>query len=98
MPATLIGVCGTEDAKLRIVCAEGETTGDSFDDVGTVNGGFRFASGDVRESWLRWARAGVTHHSALTRGHLGDTLVRVAAHLGVECVVVDRAIREAEDL
>lgn len=94
MPATLVAVCGTSDGRLRLVCAEGSTTGDSFDRVGTVNGGFRFASGGVRENWLRWVRAGVTHHSALTSGRRGALLARVAAHLDVEFVDVGRTEKE----
>lgn len=72
----------------RFVVAEGTFTGRSSPATGTVNAGFRFDSGSVGEAWARWARAGVTHHSAATNVHLADDIERVARLLGVDCVRV----------
>ncbi len=90
-PASLIGFTphASERSGFRFVIAEGRITERSLPASPTVGGVFRF-SGDtnVAESWGRWARSGVNHHSAASPGHLADDLAVVASFLGVGCVRV----------
>lgn len=89
-PATLVGFTPHPAAVggFRFVVARGELTDRRFPETGTANGAFRFASGPVSEAWTRWAAAGVNHHSSATPGDLGESVLAVAHHLGIECVVV----------
>lgn len=89
-PATLVAFAQLDAPApaFRLVAARGEFTGSSWPGTGTANGGFRFAAPSAAEGWARWARAGAGHHSSATHGDLADAVALVAAHLGVECVVV----------
>lgn len=86
-PATLVGF--TPHARgFRYVVAPGVLTDRRFDETGTVNGAFRFASGPVSEAWPRWASAGVNHHSSATLGDLTAGVTAVALHLGIDAIQV----------
>jgi L-arabinose isomerase len=89
-PATLVGFTPHPDARggFRFVAARGELTGRRFPETGTLNGAFRFRDGGVEEAWVRWAAAGVNHHSSATPGDIAADVAAVARHLGVEAVVV----------
>jgi len=81
-PATLVAVV-PDGPSLKVVSAEGEVTEDAYPLVGAVNGAFRFTLSPAQETWTRWVRAGVTHHSALGRGHLGARLQIVCDYAGI---------------
>ena len=89
-PATLVGFTPHPTARhgFRYIVATGELTERRFPETGTANGAFRFGSGPVEEAWLRWADAGVNHHSSASPGDLARSVGLVARHLGVECVAV----------
>jgi L-arabinose isomerase len=89
-PATLVGFTPHPRARrgFRYVVARGELTDRTFPETGTINGAFRFRDGPVEAAWARWASAGVNHHSSATPGDLSDDVARVAAHLGIEAVIV----------
>jgi L-arabinose isomerase len=85
-PASLVGFVLAGGP--RWVVAEGAFTGTSAPGTGTPNAGFRFATGPVGEAWPRWARAGVTHHSAATNALVAGDVEVVARHLGGSMVLV----------
>ena len=89
-PATLVGFTPHPRAErqFQFVIAPGELTARRFPATGTTNGAFRFASGPVGEAWVRWARAGVNHHSCATPGDYADAVEGVARQLGVDAVRV----------
>jgi len=87
-PATLLAVSYSTSGRLRLVSAEGVSTGRGFPATGTPNGAFRFASGSPKTAWEAWIRAGVNHHSALAKGHLASAVERVALALGIEHIAV----------
>jgi L-arabinose isomerase len=89
-PATLVGFTPHPAARggFRYAVARGELTERRFPETGTPNGAFRFLGGSVEEAWSRWAATGVNHHSSATPGDLAADVAEVAAHLGVEAVVV----------
>ena len=86
-PATLIGFAQLDDGH-RFIAAPGELTGRRFDQTGTSNGAFRFASAPASEAWTAWCLAGANHHGALTPHLVANQVARVAAHLGQDAVVV----------
>jgi len=85
-PASLVAFTFTS-AGPRWVVAEGAFTGREAPLTGTPHSGFRFASGHVAESWVRWAAAGVTHHSVATNALLGQDIKAVARHLNTDVVL-----------
>ncbi len=89
-PATLVGFTPHPAARggFRYVVARGELTARRFPATGTVNGAFRFAVGSVEEAWVRWASAGVNHHSSATPGDIALDVAAVASYLGIEAVVI----------
>jgi L-arabinose isomerase len=89
-PATLVGFTPHPDAAggFRYVVARGELTSRRFPQTGTANGAFRFSHGPVEEAWVRWATAGVNHHSSATPGDISTPVATVARLLGIEAVVI----------
>lgn len=89
-PASLVGFTphSSSAGGFRYIVARGELTTRRFPQTGTSNGAFRFAEGSVVDAWVRWAEAGVNHHSAATPGDYADAVVDLANHLGVGCVIV----------
>ena len=93
-PASLVGftMAADEPSGFRFVVAEGAITERRLDASPSVGGAFRFAGRDgLRASWRRWARSGVGHHSAATRGHQARAVSLLASYLGVGCTVVCEA-------
>src|SRR5690606_33743927 len=90
-PGTLVGFTphAAEPSGFRFVVAEGTFVARDLDAAGTPAAAFRFCGEQsVAEAWVRWVGAGVTHHSAATRGHRARAIERLAHHLGVGCVVI----------
>lgn len=83
-PAGLVAFTQRVDGTARFIAADGRTTGRRSPQTGTVNAGFRFASGPVTQAWPRWAEAGANHHSALTCAAIAADIERIADHLGAE--------------
>lgn len=90
-PATLVAFTpnGREPSGFRFVVAEGHITDRSFPANPTVGGAFRFCGNNgVTTAWARWISAGVNHHSAAGRGHIGSEVETIARCLGVGYVKV----------
>lgn len=84
-PGTLVAFAQVGEG-YRLIAAEGEHTGRSFQATGTANGGFRFQQG--LGGWVQWCRAGANHHSSATHGRLGAEIGMLARFLGIEAVLV----------
>ena len=90
-PATLVGFTPhhAEPSGFRLIAAEGDITERSFPDSPTVGGAFRFAGDDpVGETWSRWAKAGVNHHSACAPGRIADQVAIVSRYLKIGFIQV----------
>ena len=85
-PASLVAFVMTPEP--RFVVAEGEFTGRQFPATGVPNGSFRFHSTPLPEAWSDWIRAGVTHHSVATSGHLAEQIHGVARLVDAEFIEV----------
>lgn len=85
-PASLVAFVMVPEP--RFVVAEGEFTGRDFPETGVPNGSFRFHSAPMERAWSAWLRAGVTHHSVATSGHLADAIRGVALLTGSQFVQV----------
>jgi len=82
-PVTIVGCTQTEDGRLKLLAAEGESIrGETFR-IGNTNSRLRFglAPGEFLE---RWCDEGPTHHVALGVGHVAREVRTVARLLGVE--------------
>ena len=85
-PASLVAFVMTPEP--RFVVAEGEFTGRHFPATGVPNGSFRFNSAPLAHAWSEWVKAGVTHHSVATTGHLANDIRGVARLTGAQFVHV----------
>ena len=87
-PITMLSIGVKADGRFKFVVAEGESIHGPIPPTGNTNTHGRFKP-DVRTFLRRWVMEGPTHHFALGVGHHARALRRIAAILGVECVVVE---------
>lgn len=87
-PATMIAftVLPGVPGGARLVTLEGEVLGQATSASPTSGGMLRFGGDHPTHAWSRWVAAGVGHHSALARGHVADSVAKVAAHLTIDAV------------
>jgi L-arabinose isomerase len=88
-PITMMSIGQKPDGTFKFVIAEGMSERRPIPPTGNTNTHGRFGR-DVRTFLCEWVREGPTHHFALGTGLHADSLVRVAACLGIEAVVVRR--------
>ena len=82
-PVTIVGCTQTEDGRLKLLAAEGESIpGETFR-IGNTNSRLRFGLGPA-EFLERWCAEGPTHHVALGVGHVAGEVRNVASLLGLE--------------
>jgi len=92
-PITILGLTQTGDGHLKWLVAEGWSLPGEILRIGNTNSRLRFTvkpedDFDVA-SWMNaWAAQGPTHHVALGVGHHAGTLTKMAAVMGLECVVL----------
>ena len=89
-PITMLGLTSKADGRFKFVIAEGASLHGPIPATGNTNTR-GFFKPDARTFLSRWVAEGPTHHFALGVGHEAAALLRVAAALGVEAVVVDGA-------
>ena len=76
-PVTIVGCTQTEDGRLKLLAAEGESIpGETFR-IGNTNSRLRFGHGPA-EFLERWCAEGPTHHVALGVGHVAREVRTVA--------------------
>ena len=85
---TLVSLTTGAGGRLRFVVTEGEVPDFPYiPDLGRPH--FKFCpDGDLSDFLTRFSTAGGSHHQALAYGRWGDTVVRVAAVMGIECTRV----------
>jgi L-arabinose isomerase len=88
-PITMMSIGQTADGKFKFIVAEGMSERRPIPPTGNTNTHGRFGK-NVRKFLCDWVKEGPTHHFALGIGHHADTLVKVAACLGIEAAVVRR--------
>ena len=82
-PVTIVGCTQTEDGRLKLLAAEGESIpGETFR-IGNTNSRLRFGHGPA-EFLERWCAEGPTHHVALGVGHVAREVSTVAQLLDLE--------------
>jgi len=87
---TLLSLTTGTEGRLRFVVAEGEVMDFPYvSDLRRPHYKFRPKSADGLPGFLtRFSQAGGSHHQALAYGRWGDTLEKLAALLGVDCLRV----------
>jgi L-arabinose isomerase len=82
-PVTIVGCTQTQDGRLKLLAAEGESIpGETFR-IGNTNSRLRFGYRPA-EFLERWCAEGPTHHVALGVGHVAGSVRNVARMLDLE--------------
>ena len=84
-PVTLLSVVERSGGGLFLLVAEGETVPGPILQIGNTNSRYRFPMG-AREWVNQWNGHGPAHHCAVGVGHMGSTIGKVGALLGMEVV------------
>jgi L-arabinose isomerase len=86
-PVTISGLTLNDAGRFQWVLAEGESVPGTIPATGNTNTRCRFKP-DMPTFIERWSEAGPTHHFALGIGRRISAMKKVAALLGMDCVVV----------
>ncbi|HEV3415087.1 MAG TPA: arabinose isomerase [Puia sp.] len=86
-PVTLLSVVERSGGGLFLLVAEGESVPGPILRIGNTNSRYRFPMG-AREFVSRWNGHGPAHHCAAGVGHVGSTIDKVGALLGMEVVKI----------
>ncbi|MBV9264730.1 MAG: arabinose isomerase [Acidobacteriaceae bacterium] len=84
-PVTLLSVVQTEDARLELLMAEGESVHGPILEIGNTNSRYRFAIG-ARIFIENWNAQGPAHHCAVGVGHISEKIQKLGALLGMEVI------------
>jgi len=86
-PVTLLSVVESEDGKLLLLHAEGESVEGPILKIGNTNSRYRFSIGAI--SFVEeWNRHGPAHHCAVGIGHISAKIEKLAMLLGIQSVRV----------
>ena len=86
-PVTILSVPETQDGRIKLVVAEGESVAGAILEIGNTNSRYRFSIG-ARQFMNRWNAEGPTHHCAVGIGHIASRLEKFGLLLGIEVVRV----------
>ena len=86
-PVTLLSVVETQDGKLKLLVAEGESVPGAILQIGNTNSRYKFSIG-ARKFVNDWNSHGPAHHCAVGVGHIADKLKKLGQLLGVEVMKV----------
>ena len=86
-PVTLLSVVETNDGKLKLLVAEGESVPGPILEIGNTNSRYRFSIG-ARKFVNDWNAHGPAHHCAVGVGHVADKIDKLGKLLGVEMASV----------
>lgn len=86
-PVTLLSVVETEDGKLQLLVAEGESVAGPILEIGNTNSRYKFSIG-ARKFVNDWNSHGPAHHCAVGVGHIGSRIKKLGQLLNMETVQV----------
>jgi len=85
---TLVSLTTLANGKLKFIVTEGQVVDFPYiPDLGRPHYKFR-PDGDLSDFLTRFSMEGGSHHQAMAYGRWADTVERIAALLGIECVCV----------
>ncbi len=82
-PVTCLSVVETQDGKLKLLVAEGESVPGPILEIGNTNSRYKFSIG-ARQFVNDWNAHGPAHHCAVGVGHIAAKLDKLGKLLGVE--------------
>ena len=86
-PVTLLSVVETQDGKLLLLVAEGESVAGPILEIGNTNSRYKFSTG-ARKFVNDWNSHGPAHHCAVGVGHIASKIKKLAQLLGIDAVMV----------
>lgn len=86
-PVTLLSVIESENGRLRLLIAEGESVRGPTLEIGNTNSRYSFPLG-ARAFVNEWNRHGPAHHCAIGVGHIAGKLKKFGALLGLDSIQV----------
>jgi L-arabinose isomerase len=86
-PVTLLSVVETEDGRLKLLVAEGESVPGPVLEIGNTNSRYKFSIG-ARRFTNDWNAQGPAHHCAVGVGNLARKIEKLGRLLGVETVQI----------
>ncbi|MEY4387543.1 MAG: hypothetical protein RLY20_2826, partial [Verrucomicrobiota bacterium] len=86
-PVTLLSIVETNEGKLKLLVAEGESVAGPILEIGNTNSRYKFTSG-ARQFVNDWNAHGPAHHCAVGVGHIADKLGKLGKLLGIEVSLV----------
>ena len=84
---TLLSVVETQDGKLQLIVAEGESVPGQILEIGNTNSRYKFSIG-ARKFVNNWNNHGPAHHCAVGVGHIASKIKKLAQLLGIDIVQV----------
>ena len=86
-PVTLLAVVQTQEGKLKLLVAEGESVPGPILEIGNTNSRYKFPLG-VKKFIEAWSREGPAHHCAIGVEHIASKIQKLGAMLGLDVVKV----------
>ena len=86
-PITCLSVVETQNGKLVLLVAEGESVAGPILEIGNTNSRYKFSIG-ARKFVNAWNSHGPAHHCAVGIGHISSKIKKLGDILGIETVVV----------
>ena len=80
---TLLSVVETEDGKIKLLVAEGESVSGPILEIGNTNSRYKFSLG-ARQFVNDWNAHGPAHHCAVGVGHIADKIEKLGQLLHLE--------------
>ena len=86
-PVTLLSVVETQDGKLQLLVAEGESVPGPILEIANTNSRYKFSIG-ARKFVNDWNSHGPTHHCAVGVGHITSRIKKLTQLLKIDYVQV----------